>query len=333
MDLAEIFAPSKDAVSLIVCGRSGSGKTCLLKHLCRIKNQKTVILSGGTEFNDLPNTEILPLHRNINALRAVGFPLRNCTVVCDDFIKVSDKEHDFLRQLVMWTKRHQNVNILLAVHTFVYTKVGLILNQMDYVCFTSAASNPDGDQNVRKFMQQVKPDNLKMSTFATIPSHGYLLFNTRTQEHVIMDKNFDSPEDDLRSQNKKDSISREILKILRAFPDYYHFASCHLAFVLRNISVDIIDPRDFSITLRRRRAIQDDPNAVTEEIGRSDEGYFEGGPSNTSTAAGQIRVSLVDYLLAAQRSNHCEEEILLLHDYFSRNFKVPSAIIKNSFMA
>ena len=313
MDLNQIFDQKQDAVSLLICGRSKTGKTVLMKHICKIKKQRVIVLSGGAQFKDLPKIEFFPIYENLLKLEKHPFPITNVIVIIDDLVKTGPRAHNFLRSMIMHTKRHKNVTLLISIHTFLYTKMMFLLNQLDYICFTSAAKYPEGDKNVRGFMQQLTPSHITLDNFRQIPPKGYMFYNTRDQSVFYLNETFIPPVnvDSPQIQEQKDILSRDIKKMLEVFPSISDIAICHLYFLLRNLHPSIVNEKDFSVTFKKKLKSDFKKNKNIPDI---------------------LKISLIDYLVASQdETKKPSRDLRQLHRYFGKRFKIPRALVKNPY--
>ena len=235
--LEDIAKESKQPFSLLVVGKTGTGKSSLLKQIA-LKAGKYVLLVGGdpADFKDVD-------HKSIERLKPDVVELKNCTCIIDDHFSLTKQEHQTFRTLLSFTKRHKLVNVMVGSHTLCHTGLTSLLGMFDYICFTNTKTN---DANVRGFLRVIKDEDIKASDFKEIPEFGYLIWDNKKNEKFFLDSNFsllDSIQDRKDKQNK-DAIRKEIDSILQVYPENYKIATCLLDYLLKNIDFSILNKKN-----------------------------------------------------------------------------------------
>lgn len=291
--LEQIFDPRAEAVSLLVVGRSGSGKSSFLRRACEIKSQPILMFGGSRD--DYGSLEVSYLPELVSSVTR----LQDCICVQEDLFGLSKKQHHLFREMVCFQKRHHNVTVLCAVHTLNYTGMLNLTSQFDYVAFTKP--RPD-EVSVTQFMRHMKPHNLRPEHFEKIPPMGYLVYNTKTDKALTINRHFSEAADSDKASpaELRERLRSDIASILKVFPEQYDLSLIHAELVLKNIEPSIVNPQDFSLRL-----------VSPQGVG--------------------VTVSLVDFLIECQADGADEPSphLLLLRKFLAGKFHTPLSLIKN----
>ena len=120
---------------MAVTGPSGSGKTTYLRHLIEKRAKSKVFVVNG-DSKDFEGLEV-----TFTSLLSIAQDISNAFVLVDDIFTLKKKEHEKLRSLLSFSKRHKNVDIGAATHSFNYSGLLGVMAQFDMVVFTSSQTN------------------------------------------------------------------------------------------------------------------------------------------------------------------------------------------------
>lgn len=300
-----------ESLAYLLVGGSGTGKSTFFRRLASARSTRPLFLVGGNK-NDYPGLDCRPSELSQDLLE-----VKNCMVVLDDLFSIRrEKDSEILRHLLCKTKRHNAVTVGVAVHTLEFTGLrGGVFDHFDVVVFTKPKQ--EEDRNVALFLKRLgQADWIGPDAFAAIPEFGYLWVHVKRQEVRVLGRDglrVDSSGESLpfsasaaaeAMSKRRELLKREMGKILRVFPDVHVLASCHLDYILKNLSPDLVSTSDFTLTLRRAHA------------GRG---------------AAAVRVSLLDFLVTCQTPGvKPTKDQKRLKKYLDSKFLTPRALIRNA---
>ena len=286
----------EDGVSVLVIGRSGSGKTRLIRRLCESDERPVLLINGD------PSDYRAVDHYATDALTESVTKVHNSTIIIEDHFSLTPKEHATFRKLLSFTKRHKNVHVLVASHSVAHTSLRALLPHFDYVVFTKTRQD---DENVRNFINAVKPSGLTGEDFERVPQKGYGVWCNKKNRFSVARSDFSFVQESKGCQEleeKKERAIREITAILQIYPDYLPNSVCFLHYLIRNIDLKNFNFSDYTIT------------AATGDYRRTN------------------RICLPDYILACMRSERPSEKMLSMKRHFAKLFYTPDALVPNKHM-
>lgn len=310
----------EEARSYLLVGGSGTGKSTFLARLARAHPNKPLFLVGG-DPSDYKDLSCVPRELDSSLTQ-----VEHCVVLLDDLFsikKTSDSEN--LRSLLCKTKRHNKVNVGVGIHTLEFTGVrGGILDHFDIVVFTKTKQSDD--RNSQLFLKRIGGPNewLSEEHFSSIPDFGYLWIDLHNQESLLINSDgtwadgcggthtdpkarFTARKEALA--RRRETLRKDITKILKVFPDVHTLAVCHLDYILRNLPADQISTTDFTFTLK---------SSAT------------GTEKKESTTA---QVSLLDFLVTCQKPEKKPSKgQKRLKKYLDSIFHTPQALILNKML-
>ena len=308
----------ENARSYLLVGGSGTGKTSFLCRLAKAHAKKPLYLIGGDPKD---YTGLTCQQRELDKTLT---EVKSSVVLLDDLFSIKKSaDSENLRSLLCKTKRHNKVVVGVSVHTLEHTGMrGALLDHFDVVVFTRPKQADD--RNTQLFLKRVggSTDWLNEDHFSSVPEFGYLWVDVRRQEALLIDRDgrwmdgcggvADSgcsgrPGEAAKKEalaRRRETLRKDIVKILKVFPDVDMLATCHLDYILRNLPADQISTTDFTFTLK----------SVSSEKKMSD----------------TAKVSLLDYLVACQRPHSkVTKDQKRLKKYLDSRFHTPQTLILN----
>jgi len=134
---------SQDYGSCLIIGRSGTGKSTLLKKLLENYPKKVCVylvnVKSGEAFEYTKGRSSEKIfHCKIGGLEKIN---RGSVVIVEDLITMGTKDGDSLRHLLNYTAHHRFCKIFCVTHTIHKTGIYSMLPLFNYVIFTSSPSN------------------------------------------------------------------------------------------------------------------------------------------------------------------------------------------------
>lgn len=289
----DVFSPEHKAVAALVIGKSGTGKSSFIRHFSREKKQKLFLVGGDPRDYDSLDFESTVLTEDLKSCK-------DCTVVVDDLFQLTPKQHEILRHLLCFTKRHHNVTIFVAAHNFHFTGLLALSSHFDYIIFTRPKNV---DNNIKLFLQRLQPEGITEMAFSSIPYQGYIMYSLQHEKFSVLDSTF-LPHLAAKEEEKEkraEQLKMEMGKILDVFPETKTRTECLFEYILRNLDPFLISTSDFCI-----RLAGEETNA--------------------------IKVSLVDFLLISQNSHaKPSKNQFRLKRFMDQRFLTPNALIQNKY--
>lgn len=128
--------------SIMIIGRSGSGKSFLLFRMCEYlaKTNKLHKEKGKSPFfvYNAKCSEYDPAIFNQLASLEDAEHLENCVLIIEDMICVDDRTMTQLRKLLDYSARHNNLYIFIITHTLIKNGVSSMLPSLGNVVFTKS---------------------------------------------------------------------------------------------------------------------------------------------------------------------------------------------------
>lgn len=167
------------ATSTLLIGNSGTGKSTACLARSRNWTEPIVVLNGDPK--DYPG-------KRYKHCTVEDFP-RKCHLIYDDLILPTPKQQKIIRELLTRDKRHENINIICAVHSARVNGLTSLLQQFDYLVFTNSEQNKQSWAYVAKTLLD-RPDCMdEWDNFRSSGEATYLSVNTRTKETTIVSAN------------------------------------------------------------------------------------------------------------------------------------------------
>jgi hypothetical protein len=161
-NLRNVIDPSLSSLdygSCLIIGRSGTGKSTLLKKLVGDwpKSQSLYLVNAKgaeiAEYSRGKSSEKIRLAK-ITGLERIE---KKSMVILEDLIKLSPKESDSVRQLLNYTAHHKSSKIYCVTHTIFKTGIFSLLPLFHYIVFTSSPSNVPIARSVLNVFKVDKP--------------------------------------------------------------------------------------------------------------------------------------------------------------------------------
>ena len=304
---------TKESQAYLLVGGSGTGKSTFLRRLALANARKPLFLVGGNE-TDFPGVDCRP-----HALDSDLLNVKNALVVLDDLFSIrKEKDSEIVRQLLCKTKRHNKVIVGVSVHMLEFTGMrGALFDHFDVIVFTKPKQ--EEDHNVALFLKRLgKVDWICQDAFSGIPEFGHLWVNVKRQTARLLDSRgrwsdgVDVTSDctriggeafDEAMAKRRDILKREMGKIFRVFPDIHTLAVCHLDYILKNLSADLVSTSDFTLSLHPQ-----------DQGGRH-----------------RVKVSLLDFIVCCQRPGlQPTKDQKRLKKYLDTKFVTPHALVPNA---
>ena len=123
--------------SVLVIGRSGSGKTRLIKKMCQSSDRPVLLINGDpSDYHGLD-------HYSTDAISEAVTKVHDSVIIIEDHFALTQREHATFSKLISFTKRHKNVHVLVAAHSIAHTSLRSLLCHFDFVIFTKTKSSDD----------------------------------------------------------------------------------------------------------------------------------------------------------------------------------------------
>lgn len=189
------------ALSLAIIGPSGSGKTTYSLARSR-KFSKVLAVNSDGEF---------PGAARISSIcDLVPALTNNSLVICDDLIKPNNEESAVLRNLLLFHKRHRNIEIHLLIHSVTRNNTFDLLSHVDLLVFTNSSRNAKNFEEVCRLYKVNKRERANMwRNFMSYAGKVYLVVDTSDMEWKIeecelsLDGNGDTNQDDAKDKKRK----------------------------------------------------------------------------------------------------------------------------------
>lgn len=286
----------EDGVSVLVIGRSGSGKTRFIRRLCESGDRPVLLINGDpSDYRELD-------HYTTDAITESVTRVHDSTIIIEDHFALTPKEHATFRKLLSFTKRHKNVHILVASHSVAHTSLRALLPHFDYIVFTKTKST---DENVRSFLNVVRPAGVSTEDFEKVPQKGYGVWFGKKHRFFAIRSDFSIVRDTKGGQDleeKKERAIREISAILQIYPEFLPNSVCFLNYLIRNIDLEKFNFSDYTVAL------------VVKENKKPK------------------KICLPDYILACMRPEKPSEKMLVMKRHFASKFYTPDALVPNKHM-
>ncbi len=280
----------------LVIGPSGSGKTSYVNLVLRkISKKRQVVIAHGGEDAEEEYKEFNPRRLSLEECKKVS----NCSIIIDDFVKTADRESKQLLRILGYCKRHNNSCIFVNTYQLYSTGASGLVAVFDKVVFTRHPSNWRSLRIFRRLYPMDVLTEARMKSFFA-GSSRYLVADLKRQEIKTLGDDATSATEDESPQKEVFSQNKSHLEALLANFADPDLLTAVLAFIERNIDLDdLVDPRDFSISLRTPRSKK------------------------------TVKVSLVDFLVSVGSDQKPRDEIVSLYNFFALKFHIPFALIQN----
>ena len=292
-----ILRESKDTgLSVLVLGRSGTGKTRLIRTICEKAQRETILVNGNP--SDYSGMKFFVSDEISEGLTKV----KKATIILEDHFTLNQKEHSIFRKLINFTKRHYNTHICMASHSVAHTSLRSLLPYFDIIVFTKTKIT---DQNLAAFFASVKPEGITLDNFERVPTKGYGVWSNKDQRFFCIRSDYSVVNEFSNSkttEERKERAIAEIIKILEIYPEYLPNSVCFLHYLMRNLG-NVINFTDFTFRV----------TAV-----------------NSKNIAQKI--SLPDYILVCMRDEKPSEKMLQMKKYLASKFYTPDALVRNPYM-
>lgn len=306
--------------SCLIIGRSGTGKSSLLKRLVRQMPSSRHLYLVNVRGDETQQYEELHPGRasrvkqtSIDGLKGV---LPNSTLIVEDIISMKDREQRALREVVNYTAHHKRCKVFCVTHTVFKTGVFTFMPLFHYIIFTCSPANAP---IIKQVLSQFNP-----------------------------------PKDELDANIKL--VSEKAHELRGSLKSYFYFDCTKLLLGWSTNALSRGTCKPLSESPRRNERPRTDPDdshaldrffppsdpqrsaaqGLYELIARSKacakhldrEGLCFVFPKGGSRE--KVRVSLVDYLRAAlTNSGPPEKDLRLLHRFLSTRCSLPRSVFKN----
>jgi hypothetical protein len=129
----------------LIIGRSGTGKSSLLKKLLDNfpKNRFVYLINvKGAEIAEYSRGRPGEKIKIVKKLSSGGENFqKDSFIILEDLIKLNSKEADSVRQLLNYTAHHKRCKVFCVTHTIYKTGIYSLLPLFHYIVFTSSPSN------------------------------------------------------------------------------------------------------------------------------------------------------------------------------------------------
>lgn len=125
----------------LVLGRSGTGKSSLLKHIATNLEKKTTLYLINVRADEI--SEYTKIHKNTvsASLDTVHKASKNSYVFVEDIIQLSKQHEKKLRHLLNYDAHHRSQKVFCIAHTIHKNDIFGMLSLFHYIVFTSSPSN------------------------------------------------------------------------------------------------------------------------------------------------------------------------------------------------
>ena len=306
--------------SCLIIGRSGTGKSSLLKRLVRQMPSSRHLYLVNVRSDEKQQYEELHPGRaakvkqtSIAGLESV---MPNSTLIVEDIISMKEKEQRTLREVVNYTAHHKRCKVFCVTHTVYKTGVFTFMPLFHYIIFTCSPANAP---IVRQVLSQFNPSKEELDESVRLVSEKARELRDALKSYFYFDCT------KLALGWSANALSRGTCKPLTDGP--------------RSNDRSRTDS-DNSHALDRFFPPADPERSAArglyELIARSKacakhldkEGLCFVFPKEGSRQ--KVRVSLVDYLRAAlTNSGPPEKDLRLLHRFLSTRCSLPRSVFKN----
>jgi len=168
-----------------VVGASNSGKTTYIKNCLKLESEerRPLFLLGG-DPSEYGGSESLTHLDDLT--QGLSDSLSDCTLVIDDLIALSQRQHAALRKILCFVKRHKSVNVFVATHGLSHTGALSLVFHFDRVVFTKSTRNLDDFERVAKKNLLSKPSDARRA-YLELVFPRCLEVDVRTGEFEIVE--------------------------------------------------------------------------------------------------------------------------------------------------
>jgi len=311
------FQRVKYGCSLII-GRSGSGKSSLLKALTRTIAPHSNLLLINAKRDE--QSEYVRMHRKTLSIPfdKLSKAPPNSVVFIEDIIYLIGKEEQLFRYCLNYSAHHKSLKMFAVTHTIHKNKIFSTLPLFHYLIFTSALSNLPVLRYVLDFLKLTKPvinawlAHFKRRCSNTIAGIYFVIDCSKLSLYVstnflndcefLIDCDGNSSHSSTSNQPFIDHYEENVKrfeKFVEGHPDKNSARSLFSIILASNTAIDVFN---FTITFRR---------------------------INNSS----IRISVVDYIFCLLNDKHPtpSTDQKVLHNYLIqyKNCVLPKTFIKN----
>lgn len=226
------------AKATVVLGNSGSGKTTYVnKFLSSKPLAKKIYLINGSEF---PNASRIK-YEDVPNLKGP------CILIIEDLIRPNTFEMEILKKLLLYDKRHKNIDVFILLHSVTTNNTYSLLQHADYFICTKSALNTKNFHELG-----VKILKLDHGEAKQIWKH----FLARDEKYLYLkidvnNRNFEVVELGVcESKIEAETKRKRVQTILSSRGSPPELSMALFDHIFRNFNVNLLDASDLSIPMK-----------------------------------------------------------------------------------
>jgi hypothetical protein len=292
-------------LAILLCGRTGSGKTWLTNRIAKASGKKIYAVEdrgdGDKEFDNISWDDL--------------DSKENCGIVIDDLLKCKESQFEKLQLILNYAGSHKSVSpILICCHSINKTNVTSLLGYLGKVIFTLPKTNLQSVAAVLDYYKFDPPERkLALNDFKRATGEfGYFLCDAdkhvfrrfNPEEEVLGGSSIDqNMSTDKQQQQQQPSLEAYRAAASRFLPELRNERAFVLFdFVLMQMPLSHLSPTDLTIRVKSRK---------TEK---------------------EIVLSLIDYLHAHLVPQRPSGEILRLDKFLKKYIQFPKIFVENKYL-
>lgn len=226
----------------VVLGNSGSGKTTYVnKFLEEKKSGNKTFLINGSEF---PNATKIR-YEDVAKLKG------SCTLIIEDLIRPNAAEMEVLKKLLLYDKRHKNIDVFILLHSVTTNNTYALLQHVDYFICTKSSLNTKNFHELGVKILKLTHDEARQiwkNFLARDEKFLYLKID-------VNNRNFEEIELGVPASKRQAETKRKrVQTILSSRGTNPGLGMALFDHIFRNFDVNLLDSEDLSIPMKISRS-------------------------------------------------------------------------------
>lgn len=222
----------------MVVGTSGSGKTTyVVNSLKLVKPSPRIFAINGAE---IPNSSSLEF-------KQLGKVPKNSTVVVEDLINPKNEEMAELKKLLLYGKRHHNIDVFVLLHSVTGNNTYRLLQHADFFVFTKTTSNTKSFYELASLLKLEKESEAKPIWNGFLERdepHVYLKLDVQSRKFEIAEVGQGSSKEEAERKRKR------VQTILASRGSNAPVGMALFDHIFRNFDIDLLHEDDLSVPMK-----------------------------------------------------------------------------------